>query len=188
MLCSSSCNKSFSSHSKMFCAFLLFSLAPALWKVLLVRRKFAVLYSRFKLECDHSKSMLLLTRISRAFESHSSRRTRLATAYCSGGRVAIDLRSTVGLASLPKSGRGRPSPGMLAKACSIASAASTRSRSPRKRPARLRIAWTPGRRVDFIGMGREFCASTSSRPQQRDSARAHQGAPAPFRNAIKLDQ
>jgi hypothetical protein len=54
----------------MFCAFLLFSLAPALWKVLLVRRKFAVLYSRFKLECDHSKSMLLLTRISRAFESH----------------------------------------------------------------------------------------------------------------------
>src|SRR5262249_46602496 len=35
-----------------------------------VRRKFAVLYSRFKLECDHSKSMLLLTRISRAFESH----------------------------------------------------------------------------------------------------------------------
>jgi hypothetical protein len=36
MFCSSSCNKSFSSHSKMFCAFLLFSLAPALWKVLLV--------------------------------------------------------------------------------------------------------------------------------------------------------
>jgi hypothetical protein len=70
MFCSPSCNKSFSSHSKMFCAFLLFSLAPALWKVLLVRRKFAVLYSRFKLECDHSKSMLLLTRISRAFESH----------------------------------------------------------------------------------------------------------------------
>jgi len=56
MLCSSSCNKSFSSHSKTFCPFFLFSLAPGLWKVLLdrsVRRKFAVVYSRFKLECNH---------------------------------------------------------------------------------------------------------------------------------------
>jgi hypothetical protein len=35
MLCSSSCNKSFWSHFKTFCAFLLFSLAPGLWKVLL---------------------------------------------------------------------------------------------------------------------------------------------------------
>src|SRR6516165_12009857 len=48
----------------------------------------------------------------------------IAVAACKGGWVAIDLRSTVGLASLPRSGRGRPSPGMLAKACSIASAAS----------------------------------------------------------------
>jgi hypothetical protein len=57
-----------------------------------------------------------------------------AVAACKGGWVAIDLRSTVGLASLARSGRGRPSPGILAKACSIASAASTSSRSPRKRP------------------------------------------------------
>src|SRR5262245_43906862 len=57
-----------------------------------------------------------------------------AVAAYKGGWVAIDLRSTVGLASLPRSGRGRPSPGMLAKACSIASAASRSSRSPRKRP------------------------------------------------------
>src|SRR5262249_56955603 len=61
-----------------------------------------------------------------------------AVAACKGGWVAIDLRSTVGLASLPRSGRGRPSPGMLAKACSIASAASRSSRSPRKRPVTCR--------------------------------------------------
>ena len=70
MLCSSSCNKSFSSHSKTFCpSFCSLSLL-VYGRYCSVRRKFAVLYSRFKLECDHSKSMLLLTRISRAFESH----------------------------------------------------------------------------------------------------------------------
>src|SRR5215510_288432 len=61
-----------------------------------------------------------------------------AVVACKGGWVAIDLRSTVGLASLPRSGRGHPSPGMLAKACSIASDASRSSRSRRKRPVTCR--------------------------------------------------
>ena len=71
MLCSSSCNRSFSSHSKTFYPLLYYSLSLRVYgRYCSVRRKFAVLYSRSKLECDHSKSMLLLTRISLAFESH----------------------------------------------------------------------------------------------------------------------
>jgi len=65
MLCSSSCNRSFSSHSKTFYPLLYYSLSLRVYgRYCSVRRKFAVLYSSRPFE------MLLLTRISRAFESH----------------------------------------------------------------------------------------------------------------------
>src|SRR6516164_5004867 len=82
-----------------------------------------------------------------------------AVAACKGGWVAIDLRSTVGLASLSRSGRGRPRPGMLAKACSIASAASRSLRSPRKRPVTCR---PKGIACSSIPLGMEIAGLVTS--------------------------
>jgi hypothetical protein len=67
MLCSSSCNKSFSSHSKTFCPFFLFSLAPGIARYA-ASSPFCIPGPSWS--ATISKSMLLLTRISRAFESH----------------------------------------------------------------------------------------------------------------------